>query len=253
MLVAERHEKIVQVVNERGSVRVSELSEICQVTEETIRRDLDRLEEAGRLLRSHGGAVSVREQQPEISYLEREITHMDEKKKIAREAVKLIQPHDRIILDASTTAWYMASILPDIPITVLTNSLKVALELSTKEKVEVISTGGILSPRSLSFVGPRAEGSLDPYHVDKAFLSCKGIHVDRGVSESNEMQALVKKKMIGISDKVFLLADSSKFGVQAFTNVAELREIDEIITDDQAEQQFVEQLLEKSVKVTVAK
>lgn len=253
MLVAERHEMIVRLVNDRGSIRVSELSEICNVTEETIRRDLDRLEEAGRLVRSHGGAVSIGDQQPEIPYLEREVIRMEEKKRIARQAVAYIEPHDRIILDASTTAWYMAAIVPDIPLTVLTNSIKVAMELSTKEKVEVIATGGTLAPRSLSFLGPSAERTLDQYHVDKAFLSCKGVHLDRGISESNELQALVKKKMIEISDKVFLLADTSKFGVQAFTYFAKLREIDEIITDDEVDVATIRQFEEKSVKVKVSR
>ncbi|MGO0061301.1 DeoR/GlpR family DNA-binding transcription regulator [Brevibacillus fluminis] len=252
MLVAERHEKIIRLVNERGSIRVSELSEICQVTEETIRRDLDRLEQAGRLMRSHGGAVSVMDQQPEIPYLEREITAIEEKKRIAQRAIAHIEPNDRIILDASTTAWYMASILPDIPLTVLTNSIKVAMELATKERVEVISTGGVLAPRSLSFVGQRAERTLDHYHVDKVFFSCKGIHLERGISESNEMQALVKKKMISISDSVYLLADASKFGTQAFTFFANLDQVDEIITDDRLEPGYLQKLEERSIKVTIA-
>ncbi|GAA4702063.1 DeoR/GlpR family DNA-binding transcription regulator [Brevibacillus fulvus] len=251
MLVAERLEKIVRLVNEKGSLRVSELSEICKVTEETIRRDLDKLEQAGRLLRSHGGAVSIREQQPETPYFEREIAYAEEKRKIAQQAIQYIEPHDRIILDASTTAWYMASIMPDMPITVLTNSLKVAMELSSKEKIEVICTGGILAPRSLSFVGPRAEKFLDAYYVDKAFLSCKGLHLERGISESNELQALVKKKMLGISEKVYLLADHSKFGIQAFTVVAGLKQVHEIITDSLVDQAFIAQLKEKSVSVTI--
>lgn len=143
MLVAERYEKIVSLVNERGSIRVSELSDLCQVTEETIRRDLDRLEQAGRLRRSHGGAVSVKDAatHPEIPYAVREITNADEKKRIALEAIKRIQPKDRILLDASSTAWYMATDVPDVALTVLTNSIKVATELSSKEKIEVISTG----------------------------------------------------------------------------------------------------------------
>lgn len=237
MLVAERYEKIVQLVNERGSIRVTELSELCGVTEETIRRDLDRLEDSGRLRRSHGGAVSVKDQpfswrsQPEIPFTEREIMHAEEKQRIAEEAVKQIEPNQRILLDASSTAWYMARLIPDYPLTVLTNSIKVAAELSGKEKVEVISTGGILAHRSLSFVGPLAERSLDSYHVDKAFLSFKGVHVERGLSESNELQARIKHKMIGMADQVILLADASKFGVQAFTKVADLERVNTIITD----------------------
>ncbi|MFX3633338.1 MAG: DeoR/GlpR family DNA-binding transcription regulator [Candidatus Pristimantibacillus sp.] len=250
MLVAERYEKIVQLVNERSSIRVSELSDLCQVTEETIRRDLDRLEQAGRLRRSHGGAVSIKDLQPETPYAEREIIHADEKKRIAQEAIKLINPRDRIVLDASTTAWYMASNLPDIPLTVLTNSIKVAIELSGKEKIEVISTGGLLASRSLSYVGPLAERSLDAYYVDKLFLSCKGVHLERGISESNELQARIKLKMIGIADEVILLADSSKFGVQAFTHVAELNEVHRIVTDRHLPEQTISQLTDRSISVT---
>jgi DeoR/GlpR family transcriptional regulator of sugar metabolism len=251
MLVAERYEKIVQLVNENGSMRVTELSGQCQVTEETIRRDLDRLEAAGRLRRSHGGAVSVKDQQPEIPYAEREVTHAEEKKRIAEAAVKLIEPRDRILLDASTTAWYMASILPDFPLTVLTNSIKVAIELSGKEKIQVISTGGILATRSLSYVGPLAERSLEAYHVDKAFISGKGVHLERGVSESNELQARVKQKMIGMADQVILLADASKFGVVAFTHVAELSEVSAVITDISVPKDAQEQLSAAGIPVTV--
>ncbi|MDQ1912738.1 DeoR/GlpR family DNA-binding transcription regulator [Paenibacillus sp. GD4] len=250
MLVAERYEKIVGLVNQRGSIRVSELSDIFQVTEETIRRDLDRLEQAGRLRRSHGGAVSVKDgQQPEIPFFEREITYAEEKKRIAQAAIKRIDPNDRILLDASSTAWYMASEVPDVPLTVLTNSIKVATELSGKEKIEVISTGGILAQRSLSFVGPLAERSLDGYYVDKLFLSCKGVHLERGISESNELQARMKERMIGMASEVILLVDSSKFGQQSFTHVSDLSEIDVIITDRRIAPETLEQLQDRGITV----
>lgn len=255
MLVAERYEKIVQLVNDRGSIRVTELSELCDVTEETIRRDLDRLEAAGRLRRSHGGAVSVKEtapvQQAEVPYAEREILHADEKLRIAREAVRLIRPKERILLDASTTAWYMARALPDIPLTVLTNSIKVATELAVKEKIEVISTGGLLAQRSLSYVGPLAERSLEAYHVDKLFFSCKGVHLERGVSESNELQARVKQQMIGIADRVVLLADASKFGVQAFTHVADWSELDAVVTDRRLPGETETRLQDMGIELTI--
>lgn len=251
MLVAERYEKIAQLVNERGSIRVSELSELCNVTEETIRRDLDRLELAGRLRRSHGGAVSVKELQPEIPFIEREVASAEEKKRIAEEAVKLIQPKQRILLDASTTAWYMSKLVPDMPLTVLTNSVQVVTELSAKEKIEVIATGGRLSPRSLSFVGPLAERSLETYYVDKLFLSCKGVHLERGISESSEQQARLKQQMISIADQVVLLADSSKFGVQAFTHVASLSQLDAIITDRKLSKEMNELLTGQGLSVTM--
>ncbi len=146
MLVAERYQYILRLVNSRGSIRVSELSEICRVTEETIRRDLDRLESEGRLQRSYGGAMRISPQTTETSYQVREASHVSEKQRISTEAVKYVEPNDRIVLDASTTAWHMASQLPDIPLTVLTNSLKVSLVLSEKKNVTVISTGAFCLP-----------------------------------------------------------------------------------------------------------
>jgi DeoR family L-fucose operon activator len=249
MLVAERWQKIIQLVNERGSIRVTELSELCDVTEETIRRDLDKLESDGKLIRSHGGAISVREIHAEIPYHERETMNEEQKRNIAREAVNYVVDNDRIILDASTTAWYMAQHLPNRPLIVITNSLKVAMELSTKDKIQVISTGGQLSPRSLSSVGPLAERSLDHYHVDKAFLSCKGLHLGRGISESNEQQALIKRKMISIADHVTILADYSKMGTQALTHVASWEQIDRVITDGQTDLKAVSDLQDVNVEV----
>ena len=253
MLVAERQRKIVDLVNERLSIRVSELSKIFSVTEETIRRDLEKLEKENLLVRSHGGAVSVEKDQTETSYLEREVTNAAEKKAIAVEAVRLIEPGDQLILDASTTAWYMAKELPDMDIIVLTNSIKVVIELSKKEHIKVISTGGLLSANSLSYVGPLAERSLSMYHVNKAFLSCKGVHLENGLSDSNESHALLKRKMMDIADETILMVDSSKFGARAFSQIAPLSRVNSIITDSNIDELTKNQLKEKDIKVAVVK
>ncbi|MEK4535086.1 MULTISPECIES: DeoR/GlpR family DNA-binding transcription regulator [Peribacillus] len=251
MLVVERQRKIVELVNERLSIRVSELSDVFNVTEETIRRDLERLEKEELLRRSHGGAVSIEKNNTETPYTEREILNSTEKKVIALEGVKLINPGDQIVLDASTTAWFMAKELEDMPLTVITNSIKVAIELSKKEHVKVISTGGMLLPKSLSYAGPLAERSLDKYFVNKAFISCKGVHLDEGLSDSNEWQALLKKKMLQIADKTILLADSSKFGVRTFVQIAKINQIDEIITDSKLSGDYINELNEKNINLNV--
>jgi len=251
MLAAERLQKIVELVGKEGSIRNSELSLLFQVTEETIRRDLYKLEQEGKLLRSHGGAVSIKELHMETPIDIREITNVKEKQLIAVEAVKHIKQMDRIVLDASTTAWYMAKMMPDIEMTVLTNSIKVAIELSAKEKVQVISTGGMLSRKSLSYVGPLAERSLDSYHVDKAFISSKGAHMERGISEANELQALIKKKMISIADRTYLLCDYSKFGVQHFTQIADWSQIHHVVTNGKAKREYIESLKRMAVEVTL--
>ncbi|WP_226667884.1 DeoR/GlpR family DNA-binding transcription regulator [Metabacillus litoralis] len=253
MLVAERHRKIVDVVNEKLSVRVTELSKIFKVTEETIRRDLEKLEKENLLRRSHGGAVSIQDEQTEVSYTEREITNAAQKRAIAIEAVKLIESGDQIVLDASTTAWYMAKEMPDLPLTVLTNSIKVAIELSKKEQVRVISTGGMLQPKSLSYVGPLAERSLNMYHVNKAFISCKGVHIDAGLSDSNEWQALLKKQMMFIADQTILMADSTKFGVRTFAQIKDIQNVERVITDDRMNDSYARALEEKGVQLHIVK
>ena len=251
MLVAERQKKIVDLVNERLSIRVTQLSNIFSVTEETIRRDIEKLEKENLLMRSHGGAVSIEKDHGETSYLEREITNAAEKKAIAVEAIRSIEPGDQIVLDASTTAWYMAKELPDMPLTVLTNSIKVAIELSKKEQIKVISTGGTLLSQSLSYVGPLAERSLSMYHVNKAFLSCKGVHLEKGLSDFNESQALLKKQMMEIADETILMVDSSKFGTRAFSQIAPVTAIDCIITDSNINEETRNELEEKKIKLLI--
>lgn len=252
MLVAERHKKIVEIVNNRLSIRVTELSKIFSVTEETIRRDLEKLEKENLLMRSHGGAVSIEKDQSEISYLEREITNAAEKRAIAVEAARFIEPGDQIVLDASTTAWYVAKELSDMPLTVLTNSIKVAIELSKKEQVKVISTGGTLLSQSLSYVGPLAERSLGMYHVNKAFISCKGVHLEKGLSDYNESQAMLKRQMMEIADMNILMVDSSKFGTRAFSQIAPMSKVDCIITDSNIDEKIKSQLAEMNINVKVS-
>ncbi|WJH34361.1 DeoR/GlpR family DNA-binding transcription regulator [Paenibacillus sp. CC-CFT747] len=146
MLAAERYQHILRLVNEWGSVRVADLSQLCRVTDETIRRDLDRLESEGHLLRSYGGAVRAQAQSTETSHELREAVHAGEKQSIAAAAARLLEPNDRIVLDASTTAIQLAVQLPDIPLTVLTNSLRISLLLSERKNITVIGTGEPSSP-----------------------------------------------------------------------------------------------------------
>lgn len=252
MLVAERHKRIVELVNERKSIRVTELSKIFSVTEETIRRDLERLEKGNLLKRSHGGAVSIEKDQKEISYIEREVTNSQEKMAIASLAVSFIEPGEQIVLDASTTAWYVAKELPDIPLTVLTNSIKVALELSKKEQIKVISTGGLLLSKSLSYVGPLAERSLQAYHVNKAFISCKSVHLESGLSDAIEAQALLKKQMMDIADETYLMVDSSKFGKRAFSYITSLSNVNHVLSDSKIDDDIRREIQERDIHIYIA-
>jgi len=253
MLVAERQQKILELVNDKKSVRVTDLSKAFSVTEETIRRDLEKLEVDQKLARSHGGAISISPSNSmEMSFAEREVKNIKEKRAIAYKAVKEVVEGDEIILDASSTAWYMAKALPDIPLTVLTNSNRVVMELSAKKQITVISTGGTLVSKSMSFVGPLAESTFNTYHVSKAFISCNGLHMKHGISESDEMQARIKDKMIESAETVYVLLDHSKFGVKAFFRLNDINVADYIITNNKVNQETVKQLEENSIHVIKA-
>lgn len=252
MLVAERHQQIIQIIAEKRIVKVAELSQYFSVTEETIRRDLEKLEKEGFLKRSHGGAViSEEKSKSDIPFEQREITNVEQKQNIARMSVRYVKEGDRIILDASTTAWYMAKIIPDIPLTVVTNSLKVAAELSKKEKITAICTGGTLLKNSLSFVGPLALESLDQYYVNKAFISCKGMHLTRGFTESNEQEALVKRKMIDTSEQTYMMLDDSKINIQAFAKLAKLEVVDHLLINQPLETNVLEEIMEHSPRLKI--
>lgn len=252
MLVPERHKKIIHIVNENKTARVSELSKLLKVTEETIRRDLEKLESEGKLERTHGGAISTQEEEGDIPYFQREVMNQQEKMAVAKEAIKLIQADDIIFLDASSTALYLARLLPNQAITVLTNSIRVAVELANHTNIQVIVVGGNLSPSSLSLVGPLAVSTLERYHVNKVFFSCKGLHKQWGISDSNEQQAIVKRKMIEMADQKILLLDHTKLEKKAFAHIEREDIMNTIIIDSEADKEYLKYFEEKNITILYA-
>lgn len=254
MLVTVRHEKIMTTLNEKQTVRVSELSKLCGVTEETIRRDLEKLEAKGKLIRIHGGAMSVKEEaEDDLPHFEREILNKKEKKSVAKEALQYIEENDIIFLDASSTALYLARDIPNINLTVLTNSIHICMELAKNSNIRVISTGGILYPNSMSFVGPLTLQTLDSYFVNKVFFSCKGLHERWGISDSNEMQALVKEKVLQMAERKFLLLDHTKINKRAFAHIEKAAAIDVLIIDKHAYDELLLPIKAQGVEVIKAK
>ncbi|MFJ7932740.1 DeoR/GlpR family DNA-binding transcription regulator [Sporosarcina sp. NPDC096371] len=249
MLVAERQNKIISTVNERETIRVSELSKLFGVTEETIRRDLEKLENRGKLMRTHGGAISIKEEEEDLPHFQREVMNKKEKMSVAKEASKYIEEHDIIFLDASSTALYLARLIPNIPLTVLTNSIQVCTELAKNTNIHVICTGGSLLPNSMSFVGPLTLQTLEPYHVNKLFFSCKGIDKDWGISDSNELQALVKQKVIQMADQKFLLLDHSKLQKKSFAYIDKTTSIDVLIINAEAPDELLENFNDQDLTI----
>ena len=227
----ERQVNLIRLVEELGTIRVSEMSKKFEVTEETIRRDLERLEKEGFLTRIHGGAISNKKTGNEIPVLKRQDLNIEEKQAIASKAASFVEDGDIIALDASTTALQMTKYINDKEITVITNSIGVTLELAKHPNITVITVGGYLLNDSMSFVGASTEKVIEEYHVDKFFFSCIGFDVKRGISEVNEQQAQIKKKFISISAELFLLADHSKYGHRSLIRITNLNKINYLITD----------------------
>lgn len=252
LLPADRHRRIVSLVNREGSVRAVDLARLFSVTQETIRLDLEKLEAEGLLLRRHGGAVTLHSPHVETPFSERRVALAEEKTAIAREALHEIVEGDTILLDASSTAWQVARLLPDMPLTVLTPAIKVVMELANRRNVHIISIGGTLLAPSLSFVGPLAERSIREYHVDKLFLSCSGLDFTYGLTEAHEWQAMLKQRMIEHSDRRILLVDHSKFGVRALANFARLDQFDKVITDDRIDPAMLKRLRAAGPAVALA-
>jgi DeoR/GlpR family transcriptional regulator of sugar metabolism len=253
MLVAERHREIVTLVDTEKTVRVGDLARLFAVTEETIRRDLEKLDQDGKLVRSHGGAVSARNGAQEKSFSERRVSNEAEKVAIAREAVKEITAGDTILLDGSTTAWQITRILPDMDLTVVTTAIQVCVELASKPRIRVICTGGTLSPQTLSFVGPRTEQALAGYHVNRLFFSCTGVDLTYGLSDINEAQADLKRHMMRSADRVTLLVDAGKFGIKALQKFGTLTDVHQVITNQVADPDVLAGLQEMELELTLAR
>ncbi len=251
MLALERQKKILEALNQEGAVLVSKLSEELSVTEETIRRDLEKLEKQEALIRTHGGAIPVDENVYELSLEKRKNTNTSAKELLAEEAVKHIMPWDTIFLDASTTTFYMAKEIKKMQnITVITNSVRVINELSGIKDIKVIGIGGLLS-QNQSFVGSHAEDTIkNTYFANKMFFSSKGVmEEDVWVLESNEQECAIKQKMIDNSTKRYYLCDKSKIGRVGFVKLTPFSKIDYFISDYTPSKDWLEKFESEDVKV----
>ena len=232
MLAAERHRRIIEILEQSGAVKVSELSEQFQVTEKTIREDLEKLEEKRLLKRTHGGAVL--EQGSEDSILPLQFPNSKrerEKEAIAELALTLIEENDIIALDAGSSTLQLARMLPNKPVTVLTNDLLIIRELALKDQVRLVVPGGYRHNNLL--IGEDTQEWIKRLNVHKLFLSTTGVHAEYGLTIFTEELSKLKKLYLESAKQVYCLADHSKFDKGALITFAELKEIDLLITDEE--------------------
>lgn len=233
-----REDLILQWINTRGKVSVNELAEHFELSVETIRRDLTSLAKKGLVHRIHGGAVSQKSKDIGRSFQMRQRTNYDAKKSIAQLAVEYVFEGAVIGLDASSSSWHFAQLIPDIPCTVITNSMHNIAALVNKTNITTIATGGVYSGKYDAFYGPLSEQLLQRLHIDFCVFSCSGIDETGAIWESNELNASVKRKMMEASGQKFLLLDQSKFNRKNLIRLADLSQIDILFTEPPVDQQL---------------
>lgn len=252
MLPPERHSFILSRLAENDSVRTVELATALEVTDETIRRDLEILEKRRDLMRIHGGAVQIKKTREDIPLTERQMANREAKTAIAKLAAERLQPSDTIFIDASSTSLTFAEHLPDFHLTVLTNAHNVVTALADRSDIDLICTGGIYEPRSRSYIGLPAEAALRKYNINRMFFSGNGLHVERGVSERNPRQAAFKERVISCSEEICLLADATKMGLKSSFFFAGTRELSTLVTNKNADPEVTEALEALGIKVLKA-
>jgi DeoR/GlpR family transcriptional regulator of sugar metabolism len=247
-----RREHILAHLNTRDRTSVGELSQILDVSEVTVRKDLDVLESQGVLTRVHGGAIVSGRGRLELFFSAREHEHLEEKRRIAHAAAAFIQSGQRIFLDASTTALQVARQIKDREdLVVVTNGIYTALELNFCAGITTIVVGGTMRHRSSSLVGSLNINSLQRLRVDIGVFGARGLTARDGLMESEISEAQLKQQMVSASGLVIGIVDSSKFGIVAFSAFALPHEIDRIITDEGAPALMVSELRERDITVTL--
>lgn len=252
MSLERRREQILAYLSAGERMSVGELSQALDVSEVTVRKDLDQLEAQGLLTRVRGGAVVSGRGRLERYFAAREQERLEEKRRIAHAAAALVQPGQQIFLDASTTALQIARLIKDREdLVVVTNGLYTALELNFSADITTIVLGGRMRPRSSSLVGSFSYNAVQRLRVDIGFFGARGVSAKDGLMESDLEEAQLKQQMVSASTMVVGIADASKFGETSFNAFALPEEIDRIITDDGAHEATVRELRKLGIDVVL--
>ncbi len=252
-LANERLQQIEHIIRERQHIRVVELSEHLGVSEPTIRRDLQKLEEMGRIRREHGGARMVEKAAPELPVMQRIAECSEEKRRIGQAAAELIEDGETIFLGSGTTTLEVIHHLDARKnLTVITNALNIATQLASYPNINVIITGGVLRHSELSMIGHIVEQTLKELHADKAIISMRAISIDEGLTNDNFLETMTDRIIIQFAREVILLADHSKFGKVATGVVAPITAVHKIVTDEQTPTEILQQLRQRGITVIQA-
>ncbi len=235
MLKSERQDAIQHLCDTLGTVTVRQIAEELEVSDMTVRRDLEEMSGQGRVVRVHGGARCAAGEPGltvprEFTHREKRALHVEEKRAVAARAAALVEPGQTVFLGAGTTMERLAQALPTGRLRVVTNSLSVFDLLRDRPETELCLVGGIYRASTDAFVGPMAEKSLEPLGIDAAFIGCNGV-VDGAVSTSNMEEGRFQNEVLERSERRYVACDSSKVGRRDFYTFYSLDSVDALVTD----------------------
>lgn len=251
----ERRQAILRELEEKGKVRVAELSKEFGCSEVTIRNDIKNLHTEGLLKRTHGGAVSLEENMARKYRAESIYRHVERKQKIAERAYEYIEDRDTIIIDDASSSFYLALHIkshPEKRVAVVTNSLLVGNELAGIGHVELYMIGGYVGGHLAASMGESAVENMQHFCVDKGFIGVHGINFEAGLTSIATPQMQVKRAILKASKEVYVLADSSKFGGGYLSVICPIDQVHKIITDAQVSRENVEIARELKVPLVIA-
>ena len=232
----ERRLRIARFVEEHGRARVGDLAAMHAVSTVTIRKDLLALEEEGRLVRAHGGAISLDPNRPESAFGIRERLNREAKDQIGAAAAAMVADGESIAFDASTTALAVARHLKArggwAHLTVITNGLRIASELAGHPGISVAMPGGFVRWEALSVVGQIGDGLFERVNVQKAFLGAAAFTIETGLSDATVEEAQIKRAMVEAAREVIAIVDSTKWGRAAFASFCSVDDLTAVVTDD---------------------
>jgi DeoR/GlpR family transcriptional regulator of sugar metabolism len=248
----DRKGSLLAFIAQKGFVSLHEMADFAQVSESTVRRTLATLEDEGLIRRTRGGAVFTSDTMPQaLAFTKRQATHVPEKQAIALAAAGLVEEGETLIFSGGTTTYELANQLVGRNLQIVTNSVPIASLFSNRLDAELVMIGGHMYPRTGITVGPLALAALDHIHANKVFVGAAGV-VAEGLFDINMSMVEVERKMFGCADQVIGLVDHSKFGRRALTFLAELDELDLVITDGGLEQEHRQMLEDKGVRLIIA-
>lgn len=251
MELAERRQSLIEIIQSRGFVSLGALAEEAGVSESTIRRDLDFLDEAGLIERTHGGAFYTGQRSSMPAFEDRTGTAQREKQAIARAAAGLVADGDAVLLDGGTTTYEVARQLVGRRVQVVTNSLPIANLFAADTEADLILMGGYVYPRTGVALGPLSQRVLADIHVRYTIMSVGGI-TEKGLFNSNVLLVETERSMMQAADEVIVVADHTKFGRQALAHLAELREVDRLVADSGLSEEWRNRVSEAGVNLTLA-